>query len=126
MKAAVYRRFGGPDVARLKEQPKPAPRRGQVLVKVHAITVSAADYRARTKHVPKGLKLLSSLTLGFITPRIPILGMDIAGIVETVGPDVTRFNPVDEVIAMLAGTFGGHAEYVTVPRTGPSEQSRRT
>ena len=118
MKAAVYRRFGGPDMVRVEEQPKPAPRRGELLVRVQATTVSAADYRARTKHVPKGLKLLSSLTLGFITPRIPVLGMDIAGIVESVGPDVTRFEPGDEVIAMLAGTFGGHAEYVTVPQNG--------
>lgn len=118
MKAAVYRRFGGPDVVRLEEQPKPTPGRGELLVKVQATTVSAGDYRARTKHVPKGLKLLSSLTLGFITPRIPVLGMDIAGIVESVGPDVTRFNPGDEVIAMLGGTFGGHAEYVTIPQDG--------
>lgn len=118
MRAAVYRRFGGPDVVRLEEQPKPIPSRGEVLVKVGAATVSAADYRARTKNVPKGLKLLSSVTLGFITPRIPVLGMDIAGVVESVGPDVTRFKPGDEVIAMLGGTFGGHAEYVTVPQEG--------
>lgn len=118
MKAAVYRRFGGPDVVRLEEQPKPTPRRAELLVRVQATTVSAADYRARTKHVPKGLKLLSSLTLGFITPRIPVLGMDIAGIVESAGPDVTRFKPDDEVIAMLGGTFGGHAEYVTVSQDG--------
>lgn len=118
MKAAVYRRFGGPDVVRLEERPKPSPRRGEVLVRVQAATVSAADFRARTKHVPKGLKLLSSVTLGFLTPRIPVLGMDIAGVVEAVGPDVTRFKPSDEVIAMLGGTFGGHAEYVTVPQDG--------
>ena len=118
MKAAVYRRFGGPDVVRVEEQPKPAPRRGELLVRVQATTVSAADHRARTKHVPKGLKFLSSVTLGFITPRIPVLGMDIAGVVESVGPGVTRFKPGDEVIAMLAGTFGGHAEYVTVSQDG--------
>jgi NADPH:quinone reductase-like Zn-dependent oxidoreductase len=118
MKTAVYRRFGGPDVVRIIEQPKPAPGRGELLVKVRATTVSAADYRARTKDVPKGLKLLSSVTLGFITPRIPVLGMDIAGIVEATGPDVARFKPGDEVIAMLGGKFGGHAEYVTVPQDG--------
>ncbi|WP_104167927.1 NAD(P)-dependent alcohol dehydrogenase [Arthrobacter sp. SX1312] len=118
MRAAVYRRFGGPDVVRIEERPKPTPRRGDVLVKVEATTVSAADYRARTKHIPKGLKLLSSATLGFTAPRIPVLGMDIAGVIESVGPDVTRFKPGDEVIAMLGGTFGGHAEYVTVPQNG--------
>ena len=118
MRAAVYRRFGGPDVVRIVEQPMPTPGRGEVLVKVRATTVSATDYRARTKHVPKGLKLLSSVTLGFITPRIPVLGMDIAGVVESVSPDVARFKPGDEVIAMLGGKFGGHAEYVTVPQDG--------
>lgn len=118
MRAAVYRRFGGPDVVRVEEQPKPAPRRGELLVKVQATTVSAADYRARTKSVPKGLKLLSSVTLGIFTPRIRVLGMDVAGVVEAIGPDVTRFAPGDEVIAMLGGKFGGHADYVTVPQGG--------
>ncbi|WP_104137831.1 NAD(P)-dependent alcohol dehydrogenase [Arthrobacter sp. ZGTC131] len=118
MKAAVYHRFGGPDVVRIEEQTKPTPQRGELLVKVQATTVSAADYRARTKHVPKGLKLRSSVTLGFITPRIRVLGMDIAGVIESVGPDVARFKPGDEVIAMLGGKFGGHAEYVTVPQDG--------
>ncbi|MFD4422205.1 NAD(P)-dependent alcohol dehydrogenase [Agromyces sp. NPDC058484] len=118
MKAAVSHRFGGPDVVRIEELPKPTPRRGEVLVRVHASTVSAADHRARTKDVPSGLKLLSSLTLGFFTPRIPVLGMDIAGVVEAVGSDVTGFAPGDEVIAMLGAKFGGHAEYVTVPHGG--------
>ena len=118
MRAAVYRRFGGPHVVRIEEQPKPSPRAGEVLVKVRATTVSAADYRARTKDVPRGVTLLSSLTLGFFTPRIPVLGMDIAGIVESVGPGVTDFRPGDEVIAMLNAKFGGHAEYVTVSEEG--------
>ncbi|MFC0682775.1 NAD(P)-dependent alcohol dehydrogenase [Lysobacter korlensis] len=114
MRAAVYRRFGGPDVVRIEQVPKPSPGTGEVLVKVHATTVSAADYRSRTKDVPKGVKLLSSLTLGFVRPRLRILGMDIAGVVEAVGPGVSAFRPGDEVMAMLGGRFGGHAEYVTV------------
>jgi NADPH:quinone reductase-like Zn-dependent oxidoreductase len=116
VKAAVYRRFGGPDVVRIEELPKPSPRRGEVLVRVHATTVSAADYRSRTKDVPNGLKLLSSLTLGFFAPRLRVLGMDIAGVVEEVGQDVTAFQPGDEVVAMLGGKFGGHAEFVTIPQ----------
>jgi len=118
MRAAVYRRFGGPDVVRVEERAKPTPRRGEMLVQVRAGTVSAADHRARAKKVPNGLKLLSSMALGFITPRFPVLGMDIAGVVEAVGPGVTLFNPGDEVIAMLGARFGGHAEYVTVPQDG--------
>jgi NADPH:quinone reductase-like Zn-dependent oxidoreductase len=118
MTAAVYRRFGGPDVVRIEELPKPSPRTGEVLIKVHATTVSAADYRSRTKDVPKGVKLLSSLTLGFFRPRVRVLGMDVAGVVEAVGPGVTTFRPGDEVLAMLGGKFGGHAEYVTVAQDG--------
>ena len=118
MKAAVYRRFGGPDVVRIEDLPKPSPRHDEVLVRVHATTVSAADYRSRTKDVPKGVKLLSSLTLGFLRPRIRVLGMDVAGVVEEVGSGVTAFRPGDEVIAMLGGKFGGHAEYVTVAQDG--------
>lgn len=118
MQAAVYRRFGGPEVVHVEHVPRPSPQEGEVLVKVHATTVSAADYRARTKDVPRNLRLLSSLTLGFSSPRIRVLGMDIAGVVESVGPGVTAFSPGDEVIAMLGSTFGGHAEYVTVPQSG--------
>lgn len=114
MSAAVIRRFGGPDVVRIEQVPKPSPGNGELLVRVHATTVSAADYRARTKDVPRGLKLLSSLTLGFFRPRIRVLGMDVAGVVEGVGTGVTGFRPGDAVIAMLGATFGGHAEFVTV------------
>ncbi|MGO4383997.1 NAD(P)-dependent alcohol dehydrogenase [Specibacter sp. RAF43] len=118
MRAAVYRRFGGPEVVRIEDRPKPTPRRDEVLVKVHASTVSAADHRSRTKDIPKGLKLLSSFTLGFLNPRRPVLGMDIAGVIEAVGADVTGFRTGDEVIAMLGASFGGHAEYVTVKQDG--------
>ena len=114
MRAAVYRRFGGPDVVHVEERPKPFPGRGEVLVKVMTSTVSAADHRARSKDVPRGLKLPSSLTLGFFRPRRRVLGMDIAGVVETVGTEVPSIRPGDEVIAMLGSRFGGHAEYVTV------------
>lgn len=122
MRAAVYHRFGAPDVVKIEQRPTPSPRDNEVLVKVHATTVSAADYRARTKDVPKNLKFLSSLTLGFSRPRVPVLGMDIAGVVEAVGPDVTAFAPGDEVIAMLGSSFGGHAEYVTVSETSAITQ----
>ncbi|WP_425660720.1 NAD(P)-dependent alcohol dehydrogenase [Agrococcus sp. DT81.2] len=116
MKAAVHRRFGGPEVVRIEDVPKPSPGTGEVLVEVRATTVSAADHRARTKDVPKGVKLLSSLTLGFFAPRIRVLGMDAAGIVEAVGPGVTALRPGDEVVTMLTPGFGGHAEHVVVPQ----------
>jgi len=111
MRAAVYRRFGGPEVVQIEDIPRPEPRATEVLIRVHATTVSAADYRSRSKDVPNGLALPSSLVLGFIRPRRPILGMDVAGVIEAVGDGVTRFSPADEVIAMLGSRFGGHAEY---------------
>jgi NADPH:quinone reductase-like Zn-dependent oxidoreductase len=118
MRAAVYRRFGAPEVVRIEEVPKPAPEPGEVLVKVHASTVSAADHRARGRTAPKGLGMLVALALGLFRPRKRVLGMDVAGVVEAVGANVTLFAPGDEVIAMLGGRFGGHAEYVCVPQDG--------
>jgi NADPH:quinone reductase-like Zn-dependent oxidoreductase len=111
MRAAVYRRFGGPEVVQIEEVPRPRPRATEVLIRVHAATVSAADRRSRSKDVPAGLAIPSSLVLGFLRPRRPILGMDVAGVIEAVGAKVTRFRPGEEVIAMLSSRFGGHAEY---------------
>ena len=118
MSAAVYRRFGSPEVVRIEGAPKPSPGHGEVLVRVRASTVSAADHRARGRTVPAGLGLLSALALGVFRPRKRVLGMDVAGVVEAVGANVTKFAPGDEVIAMLGSRFGGHAEYVCVPQDG--------
>ena len=118
MRAAVHRRCGAPEVVHIEEVPKLSPKGDEVLVKVHASTVSAADHRSRSRTVPKGLGLLAALSLGVFRPRKRVLGMDVAGVVEAVGADVTLFAPGDEVIAMLGGTFGGHAEYVCIPQGG--------
>ena len=118
MRAAVYRRFGAPDVVRVEEVPMPTMRADDVLVHVHATTVSAADRRARSLDVPRSLWLPSVLTLGVRRPRRPVLGMDAAGVVVAVGPDVTRFTVGDEVVAMLGAGFGGHAEYAVVAEDG--------
>jgi len=118
MAAAVYHRFGGPEEVRVEQIAIPAPGRDDVLIKVHASTVSAADHRSRTRSVPRGLALLAAASIGVFRPRNPVLGMDVAGTVEAVGADVTRFAPGDEVVAMLGGKFGGHAEYATVRQAG--------
>jgi NADPH:quinone reductase-like Zn-dependent oxidoreductase len=111
MAAAVYRRFGGPEVVGLSQVSRPRPAAGELLVRVRATTVSAADHRSRARDVPAGLLLPSSLVLGFFRPRRPILGMDIAGDVVEVGDGVTDFAPGDEIVGMLGSRFGGHAEY---------------
>jgi NADPH:quinone reductase-like Zn-dependent oxidoreductase len=118
MKAAVYRRFGAADVVHLDDVPTPTPRNDEVLIHVHASTVSAADYRARSLDVPRGVRLPAALTLGLFRPRRPILGMDVAGVVAAVGADVTAFRVGDEVIAMLGAAYGGHAEYAVIRQDG--------
>lgn len=118
MTAAVYRRFGPPEVVQVEQVRKPTPRADEVLVKVHASTVSAADYRARSRDIPDGLGLLAAVGIGVFRPSRHVLGMDIAGVVEAVGADVTIFTPGDRVVAMLGGRFGGHAEHVCIPQDG--------
>lgn len=117
MRAAVYRRFGGPEVVAIQELATPVPAAGELLIRVHATTVSAADYRSRSRDVPAGLLIPSSLVLGIFRPRRPVLGMDAAGVVVAVGADTTGFAPGDEVLAMLGSRFGGHAEYAIVKAT---------
>lgn len=118
MRAAVYRKFGPPEVVRVEEMPQPSPGRTDVIIKVHASTVSAADHRGRSRDVPRGLGMLAALGLGVFRPRHRVLGMDVAGVVEAVGAGVTKFAPGDEVIAMLGGAFGGHAEYARLSEDG--------
>ena len=118
MRAAVYRRFGAPEVVRVEDVAIPTPGPDEVLIRVHASTVSAADHRTRSGEIPKGLRLLAGFSIGFLRPRRPVLGMDAAGIVEAVGSRVTRFRPGDEVIAMLGARFGGHAEYALISQNG--------
>jgi len=118
MKAAVYRKFGGPEVVGIEMVPKPSPKDDEVLVRVHATTVSVADHRVRSRDLPRGLWFFAPLALGVFAPRKKVLGMDIAGVVEAVGKDVTKFRLGDEIIALLGSQFGGHAEYRCVPEDG--------
>lgn len=118
MAAAVYRRFGSPDVVHVEQILKPTPKAGEVLIKVHSSTVSAADHRARSRDIPPGLGILAAIGIGLFRPSHHVLGMDVAGVVEAVGADVITFTPGDRVIAMLGGKFGGHAEYICVPQDG--------
>lgn len=117
MKAAVYRRFGGPEVVQIQDVARPVPATGEILIRARATTVSAADRRTRARDVPAGLLIPSSLVLGIFRPRRPVLGMDVAGVVASVGEGVKRFSPGDEVLAMLGSRFGGHAEYAVARDT---------
>jgi len=111
MTAFVYERYGPPETLRMARVDKPVPAAGEVLVKVLATSINAADW-----HCLRGKPLFSRATLGLRRPKHRILGVDIAGQVEAVGSGVTRFKPGDEVYAnLLDHGYGGFAEYVSAP-----------
>lgn len=114
MKAAVCRRYGGPDAVQVVELPAPSPRPGEVLVRVCASTVNSADARIRGSRFPPGMQLPARLALGIMRPRKSILGTELSGVVEALGSGVSRFRPGDEVVAFTGGGFGCHAELRTV------------
>ena len=118
MKAAVYDTYGPPEVIRVAEVDRPACKDGEVLVRVHAATVSSGDWRTRALKMPPGFGLLARPMFGFTGPRNKILGTDFAGVVEAVAPGVTSFAPGDAVFGSLGFSTGSHAEYVVVSAGG--------
>jgi len=112
MKAAVCRRYGPPNVVEIAEVPRPSVGANDVLIKVRATTVTAADWRLRSATLPRGFGVLVRLGVGFSGPRDPILGAELAGEVVAVGQSVSRFAPGDKVFAARMGNC--HAEYVAV------------
>jgi len=116
MQACIYEEYGPADVVRVAEVERPAPRPDEALVRVHAASVTTADWRFRTATFPRVLWLVGRLMLGLFRPRNPVLGMDFSGVVEAVGSKVTRFRPGDRVFG--AASRGAHAEYVAVREAG--------
>ncbi len=109
MKAIVYQEYGSPDVLHLKEVERPTPKDREVLIRVHAVSLNASDWECLT-----GKPLYARLS-GIRAPQKTILGSDIAGRVEAVGPNVKQFQPGDEVFGDILGYMGGFAEYVCAP-----------
>lgn len=103
MSAAVYRRFGSPEVVHLEQVPVPVPSAGEVVI-----------------------GLLAAAGIGLFRPSRRVLGMDAAGVIAAVAPSVTAFAPGDEVIALPGAAFGGHAEYLRMPADGPIARAPRS
>jgi len=118
MKAVVYEKYGSPDVLELKEVEKPAPRDNEVLIKVHATTVTSGDCRIRALNVPVGFGLISRLVFGVFRPKQQILGSELSGEIEAVGKDVSKFKPGDPVFAMGGFGMSCYVEYKAMPADG--------
>jgi len=111
VKAIAWTRYGAPEVLKLKEFEKPSPKNNEVLIRVHASSVTAGDCRLRASRVPMGFWLLTRLVFGLTKPRNPIPGMDLSGEIELTGKDVKLFNKGDKVYGTTGMKLGANAEY---------------
>ncbi|QBJ97308.1 NAD(P)-dependent alcohol dehydrogenase [Rhodococcus sp. ABRD24] len=117
MKAAVVDRYGPPNVVRVVEVPNPAPRATEVLVRVNAVAVTAADSRIRAARFPRGFGPFARLMFGVVRPRRKVLGSTFSGVVDAVGAKVDGVAVGDEVCGMAGMRMGAHAELVAVPES---------
>lgn len=115
MKAVICPRYGPPEVLEIRDVPKPAPKKNEVLIKVIASAVNTGDARIRGLRVEGIMKIIMRIVLGFSKPRKPVLGMVFSGIVERVGASVTQFETGQEVYGTTGFQQGCHAEYICLP-----------
>jgi len=115
MKAIMYTEYGLADVLHLQEIEMPSPKANEVLIKVHATSVTAADVNARGfTFVPPGFGVMARLSFGFRKPRQPILGVEVSGEIVATGQDVKRFKKGDRVFGVSLH-YGAYAEYLCLP-----------
>jgi NADPH:quinone reductase-like Zn-dependent oxidoreductase len=118
MNAVVCDRYGPPEVLRIDERPEPVAGETDIVVRVHATTVTTADSRVRALRMPSPtFGLIGRLALGLRGPRRRVLGTELSGTVASVGARVTRFRANDPVVAVLGARFGAHAELVRLTET---------
>jgi NADPH:quinone reductase-like Zn-dependent oxidoreductase len=111
VKAIVLTQYGGPEHLKLAEVAIPQPKDDQVLVKVYAVSVNSADCRLLSGPFPR------LLGFGLLRPNNKIMGADIAGVVEAVGKNVTKFKVGDELFGDISTAFGGFAEFACAPES---------
>lgn len=114
MKAIFYEKYGTPEVLHLKEVEKPTPKDNEVLIKIHATSVTKFDCWMRSSTAPAGFGLMSRLSSGIRKPKQPILGTDFAGEIESVGDAVKQLKKGDQIFGTTS-SLGAHAEYICMP-----------
>lgn len=119
MKTCVYKRYGAADVLAYSESAKPRPAANEVLIKIHATSVTVADCRVRGFRVPAIVWVPARLALGLWRPKRETLGMELSGNVEAVGNTVSLFKKGDAVFAATLQSFGAYAEYICLSENGP-------
>lgn len=116
MKAIVWTKYGSPDVLQLRTVEKPTPRDNELLIRIHATTVTAGDCEMRRLELPLMLSFPMRLYAGLLRPkRIAVLGQELAGEVEAVGKAVQSFKAGDRVFGTTGFSFGAYAEYICLP-----------
>src|SRR5258706_3302272 len=120
VKAVLHTRYGPPDLLQFKEVDKPAPKDNEVLIAIHATTVSTGDCNVRNfTFVTKSMLPIAKLIFGIGKPwKARVLGTELAGEVERAGKDVKRFKKGDRIVASTGMAGGGHAQYACLPENG--------
>lgn len=114
MKAAIFNKYGGPDVFQIMDIPKPIVKDNEILIKMKAGTVTTGEVRIRSMNVPTGFGIMMRLIFGITAPRNNLLGGEFAGVIESIGKDVRSFKIGDEVFGFTGVRYGANAEYLSV------------
>jgi NADPH:quinone reductase-like Zn-dependent oxidoreductase len=114
MKAIVCTKYGPPEVLKLREVEKPIPKDDEVLIKILATAVTASDTYIRGFKIPLQFRIPMRIMLGITKPRKPVIGLELAGEIESAGTKIKRFKPGDQVYGLTGFGLGAYAEYTSL------------